>query len=332
MKKKKINVYLRKKVSDNHSIENLFDSLIIVPNLKDKYEICKIELPYSNTGIVNKLKNIIFSLSQKADVHHISGDVHYFSLFLPGKSTIITVHDLYFIKSLHFISAVLVKTFWIYIPFFKCRKLVAISELTRNQILSYNSSLDRKTSIIPNFVRPEFLNYKVLKAKNSNTILHIGTQKNKNLENLIVAIADLDVNLTIVGTLSKNQLYLLTQNKIKYESIRNISNDEMISLYSKADILFFASLQEGFGLPILEAQGMGLPLITSNLSPMKEVAGDGAFLVNPYNINEIRKAIQSIMNNPQLRDELTSKGYENVAKYLIENVAKQYEELYDSIV
>lgn len=106
----------------------------------------------------------------------------------------------------------------------------------------------------------------------------------------------------------------------------------MISLYSKADILFFASLQEGFGLPILEAQGMGLPLITSNLSPMKEVAGDGAFLVNPYNINEIRKAIQSIMNNPQLRDELTSKGYENVAKYMIENVAKQYEELYDSIV
>jgi glycosyltransferase involved in cell wall biosynthesis len=93
-------------------------------------------------------------------------------------------------------------------------------------------------------------------------------------------------------------------------------------------MVVFASLYEGFGLPILEAQAMGRPVITSNFGAMREAAGDAALLVDPYSVEEIRAAILRIKNEPQLREELVRKGRENVERFRPEAVARQYAEIY----
>ena len=72
----------------------------------------------------------------------------------------------------------------------------------------------------------------------------------------------------------------------------NISEEELQQIYFESDILCFPSLYEGFGLPILEAQASEVAVITSNISPTKEVAGKGAILVNPLDKNEIKKSIE----------------------------------------
>jgi glycosyltransferase involved in cell wall biosynthesis len=93
----------------------------------------------------------------------------------------------------------------------------------------------------------------------------------------------------------------------------------------------FASLYEGFGLPILEAQAMGRPVITSNFGAMKEAAGEGALLVDPYSVDEIRAAILRIKNEPALREDLIAKGLRNAAKFSATAVANSYAQIYKQL-
>jgi glycosyltransferase involved in cell wall biosynthesis len=110
-----------------------------------------------------------------------------------------------------------------------------------------------------------------------------------------------------------------------------LADEELVAAYRRCDMVVFASLYEGFGLPILEAQAMGRPVITSNFGAMREAAGDGALLVDPYSVEEIRAAILRIKNEPGLREELVRKGRENAEKYRAEVVAARYAELYRQV-
>ena len=73
-----------------------------------------------------------------------------------------------------------------------------------------------------------------------------------------------------------------------------LTDGELVEAYRRCDMVVFASLYEGFGLPILEAQAMGRPVITSNFRAMREAAGDGALLVDPYSVEAIRDAVLRI--------------------------------------
>jgi glycosyltransferase involved in cell wall biosynthesis len=76
---------------------------------------------------------------------------------------------------------------------------------------------------------------------------------------------------------------------------------------------------------------MGRPVITSNFGAMREAAGDGALLVDPYSVEEIRAAIMRIRNEPGLREELVRKGSENAERFRAEAVAERYAEVYREI-
>jgi glycosyltransferase involved in cell wall biosynthesis len=110
-----------------------------------------------------------------------------------------------------------------------------------------------------------------------------------------------------------------------------LTDEELVAAYQRCDMVVFASLYEGFGLPILEAQATGRPVITSNFGAMREAAGDGALLVDPYSVDEIRAAILRIKNEPALREELVRKGRENVERFRAPVVAARYAELYRQI-
>lgn len=107
-----------------------------------------------------------------------------------------------------------------------------------------------------------------------------------------------------------------------------LTDAELVQAYRRCDMVVFASLYEGFGLPILEAQATGRPVITSNFGAMKEAAGDGALFVDPCSVEAIREAVLRIKREPALREDLIAKGRENVERFRAEAVARQYAEIY----
>ena len=98
------------------------------------------------------------------------------------------------------------------------------------------------------------------------------------------------------------------------------------------DMVIFVSLIEGFGLPIIEAQATGRPVVTSNISAMPETAGDGACLVDPYNIKDIRKGVLKVINDTDYRNSLINHGIKNVNRFLPEVIAAYYLTLYKRVV
>lgn len=101
-----------------------------------------------------------------------------------------------------------------------------------------------------------------------------------------------------------------------------IDKTEMIALYKNAYILAMPSLYEGFGLPILEAQSYGVPVITSDNSSMPEVAGEGAIITNSYSVESIKSALEQILSNRRLRQKLSEKALINVQKYRWDKTAE----------
>ena len=110
--------------------------------------------------------------------------------------------------------------------------------------------------------------------------------------------------------------------RLKYPEViflGHIPNDDRAPLYSGAECLVYASLYEGFGLPILEAFACGTPVVTSNLSSTGEVAGGAAVLVDPNDVNSIKEGIESVLRGPKAYIE---KGYRRVKDFSWEKTAQ----------
>ena len=94
----------------------------------------------------------------------------------------------------------------------------------------------------------------------------------------------------------------------------------------------FVSIGEGFGVPIIEAQAVGRPLITANIPPMSVAAGDGAYLADPLDIESIRTGILKIINEDAYRIQIVELGLKNAEHYAPDVVAKQYLNQYIEII
>lgn len=106
-----------------------------------------------------------------------------------------------------------------------------------------------------------------------------------------------------------------------------VPDEDMPALYSAASLFIFSTLYEGFGIPVLEAQACGVPVVTSTCSSLPEVAGDGAEYVDPYDVNSICAGIRRVLENPTLAGELTEKGYLNVKRFSWEASARRLNEI-----
>jgi len=106
-----------------------------------------------------------------------------------------------------------------------------------------------------------------------------------------------------------------------------VPDAQLPSLYRSAQALVFASLYEGFGLPVLEAMACGTPVVTSNTSALPEVAGGAALLVDPTSVEQIAEAMKRIVCDSTLRQQLREKGLTRAAKFSWASTADKVQEL-----
>lgn len=173
------------------------------------------------------------------------------------------------------------------------------------------------------------------RAGSSGYGLYVGTlQPRKNLARLIDAYARLveretiDWDLVIAGGLGwlgepfqQQAAALGLAERIHFPGY--VDDAELPALFQNARFFAFPSLYEGFGLPVLEAQQMGVAVMTSSNSSLPEVAGDAALLVDPNDIEAIAEAMLRLSRDESLRQELIAAGYENVKRFSWEKAARE---------
>ena len=137
--------------------------------------------------------------------------------------------------------------------------------------------------------------------------------------------------MRIIGRLEDEHRASLVTHGVAFTSASGLSDAAMRDEYAKCDMLVFASTAEGFGMPILEAQAVGRPVVTSQVSSMPEVAGDAAELVDPFDIASIRAGVRRVIEDARHREALVARGFENVRRFSPQAIAAQYAALYREV-
>lgn len=328
--KKKI-LFIERKFDEGPSIENVFRQ--IAKNLSTgRFESSFQKLEYLN-DTVGTLKNLLFFRKKKADIFHVTGHIHYIALILPRKKTVLTIHDVGILYIRKGLRRFVLKKLLFDLPVGKLKYITAVSEAAKRDIVFHTKCSPEKIRVIENPLQDFFVPTGEKKFNaDCPVILQIGTRPNKNLLNLIRALKDVKCRLRIIGKISREIKIELDKNKVEFDNESNLDNLQIRDEYQKADILVFCSTFEGFGLPIIEAQAMKTPVVTSNLSPMKEVAGNGAVLADPFNFQNIRAGVLKIIENAQFRNNLICKGLLNIKRFDSGYIAGLYENFYNEII
>jgi len=324
-----ITFFFRKPSPSYHSIEKLFTAIIeALPDGIAKPHFS----PYQSKGLWKRILIGLDARKFQGTINHITGDIHFIALFLPKNKTILTIHDIGIIKQGSLLKRFVIKLFWFQIPIWQVKMVTVISEFTKQELVKHLNVNQNKVTVIQNCIPNIYQYTPKTETTQKPVILQIGTKANKNLERLIKAIEKIDCTLIIVGILNEDQIIRLKTHKIDYENYYNISASEMLLLYIKCDMLAYISTYEGFGMPVVEANAVGRPVLASNVEPIKSVAGKAALLVDPYYTSEIRKNIEKLLTDKALREELVKNGLENAKKYRSSEVAKEYMAVYKKMM
>jgi len=311
----------------NFSVESYFNTIrdLAPRDIDIRLKISRFE----SKGIFQRLYNIIEAFFLQGDINHITGDVHFLTLLLKRKKTILTVLDCGMLKQVSGFKLNFLKYFWFTLPSKKAAYITVISQATKIDLLNYIDYDPDKIKVIYVNIADQYQPAPRSFNADKPVILQIGTAKNKNLQHLIPALAGIPCKLQILGKLDPEQKELLSLHQLDYENIdQAISDQQVYDLYLNCDILSLVSTLEGFGMPIVEANAMGRVVITGTTTSMPEIAGDAACLVDPFEVDEIHTGFQKVISDQIYRDQLISNGYQNALRFNKNNIASQYYDLY----
>lgn len=322
--------FQRKPLPIHKSVEFIFED--VRQRLPNHIHAVKLEFSKFSKGLLPRLLMLWEAYKFQGEINHVTGDVHFVTLLLPKKRTILTVLDCVALKESTGFKKFIFTWLWFKLPLKKTQYLTAISESTKQEIIRYTGFPSNKIFVIPVAVSSLF----TFHPKNFNQVkpvlLQVGTTPNKNILRLIEAIHGLSCELWIIGNLELSVKDLLEKYQIDYRNFTQLKLEEVVSCYVQSDILCFVSTYEGFGMPIIEANAVGRVVLSSNVASMPEVAGDAALLVNPFDITAIRTGIETLIENREVREDYIQKGLTNAKRFDANHIAMQYAALYDTIV
>lgn len=213
--------------------------------------------------------------------------------------------------------------------------VIAVSEATKKEVAERLEIPEKKVMAIHEGVPEDAKKFTLLPAKAKRLKLSLGITKpyvfaygsqapRKNIDRIIEAFKPLkDYQLVIVG---------------EYRSEKRLAEgvvltgflprQELLSLFAGAEALVFPSLYEGFGLPILEAFVLGVPVVTSNISSMPEVAGKAAVLVDPFDVQDITRGLEKALKE---RERLVKLGFKQAKQFSWQKTAKQTLKVYEAL-
>ncbi len=267
------------------SIERVFDA--VVAGVPSDVTTRRVRVPRAGISVAAVLRNVRAARSIRSDVVHVTGDVHYVLPALPRSSVrILTIHDLASLHRTKGLRRRIIRWFWYTRPLAHADAVTTVSEETRRQVIAEFAGVADKVTVVENPLDPGFASIERRSPSPSTrtgpaVVLAIGTAANKNLPTTAEAVRRVGASLRIVGRLDDELTRTLQQLGVPYSAVHSLSDAELLQEYLNADVLAFASLNEGFGLPILEAQAVGLPVVTSNFPPMSEICAGAAVLVDP---------------------------------------------------
>lgn len=318
-------------VSIELSFRPLIDALAKDNNVKEYH------VPFDGSNPIKMFRNIRFirKHSTKKGINHITGDIHYGILGLIGRKSVLTIHDDYAVRVAKrgFFDKLFKWVFWLWLPTKIASSAVCITEATKNKLqkLYIKNNLDVVTQHV---VSPLLCYKKKPFNKECPRILQFGTAKSKNMYSTIRALSGIPCTLVVMkNKMTGSQIAFAQSMGVKFENKYGLDFEDVVNEYDNCDIVAFPSLFEGFGMPIIEGQASGKPVITTNNEPMNWVAGEGALLLDdPLDINEFSKAFLKIINDDEYRNGLISKGLSNVKRFSIENAEKKYLQLYKKVL
>lgn len=322
-------LYIYRNDSMGYSIGRVFRPVELA--MQQYAEVDSLYMPrhgYSLGALLQNIKCARKKVKSKSyDIIHITGQEHYLIPFLPKDKLIVTVHDLGFIRQEKGISGRIKHL--LFVDSLSLAKIVTcISTKTLREVCNFCHMREGQIRVINNCVDPK-IEYRPKSINKENpTILHIGTKSNKNLIRTIDALYGMKCRLRIVGLLDCEQKAKLASSGIEYSVVWNLSDQELHQEIYDCDIMSFPSLYEGFGMPIIEAQAAGRIVVTSDLSPMKEVAGTGAILVNPESVVSIAEGYSRALSEAK---DWVEKGKTNANRFEVAVITQQYLSVYHEL-
>ena len=214
--------------------------------------------------------------------------------------------------------------------------IIAVSEFTKRQVVGLLGVPEARVRVVHHGARGlAFPN-----VAREPVILHVGAlQTRKNIARLVEAFETLDGNwrLVLAGAAGFGAAGILERiarspARSRIEMPGYVTPAELAAWYARATVFAFPSLDEGFGMPLLEAMATGTPIVTSNRSALPEVAGDAALLVDPEDTARLAEALRQLTGDRELREELARRGKVRVQTLTWENAVRETWDVYRDLL